>query len=63
MIKCYSCGKFCTPVEWKMSYSGYPPTPDKEIYRCKDCVNKYGSFTPQSGIIPNFSCGKILQNK
>lgn len=63
MIKCDSCGKFCKPVEWQMVYSGYPPEPDEEIYRCKRCVDKYGSFVPQDGIVPKFSCGKIQQSK
>jgi len=40
-----------------MVYSGWPPTPDHEIYMCKRCVKKFGAFTPQHGIKPEASCG------
>lgn len=59
MIKCHQCGKFCIPVEWKMIYSGIIPEPDHEIFLCKPCVEKHGSFEPDSQIKPEFSCGKI----
>ena len=29
---------------WKMKYSGYPPQPDEEIFRCQKCVDEYGVF-------------------
>jgi hypothetical protein len=62
MPKCCDCGKFCGPVEWKMIYSGAIPEPDKEIYKCAACVSKNGSFVPQDGIKPEFSCGKLTPN-
>lgn len=61
--KCATCGRFFsskTGYSWKMKYSGYPPTPDEEIYRCFTCTEKYGTFIPQSGIKPEFSCGYRL---
>lgn len=60
MPNCECCGRFmsCKPgTAWKMVYSGSPPMPDREIYRCLKCVAKHGPFTPQSGIKPEASCG------
>ena len=57
--KCYDCGKFCTPRAWKMVYSGWPPTPDREIVRCQACFSKNGPFMPQDGIRPECSCGLL----
>jgi hypothetical protein len=57
---CNTCGRFFTMiagVAWKMVYSGFPPEPDHEIYRCADCVAKVGEFSPSAGIKPEFSCG------
>lgn len=62
MPKCHDCGKFCWPVEWKMIYSGFPPEPQEEIYKCAICVEKNGSFQPQSGIKPEASCGHLTHN-
>ena len=59
-IKCHDCGRFIriqTGTAWKMLYSGYPPSPDHEIFRCVPCVEKLGEFTPQHGIVPKYSCG------
>jgi hypothetical protein len=59
-FNCDKCGKFHdrgAGSAWKMIYSG--PMPDREITRCKSCVDKYGSFEPQSGIRPECSCGII----
>ena len=61
-IQCDRCGRFCVPAEWKMVYSGYPPEPDREAFRCAECVQKHGSFEPQYGIKPIYSCG-TLTNK
>lgn len=57
---CESCGRFmiCEPgAAWAMIYSGHPPTPDREIFRCKPCVEKRGGFIPQLGIRPEASVG------
>jgi len=62
MPKCHACGKFCRPVEWKMIYSGALPEPQEEIYKCADCVEKNGSFSPQNGIKPECSCGSLTYN-
>lgn len=62
MPKCHNCGRFCRPVEWKMIYSGVLPEPQEEIYKCAACVEKYGSFEPQSGIKPRYSCGHLAPN-
>lgn len=59
MPKCHDCGKFCRPVEWKMIYSGALLEPQEEIYKCAPCVEKNGSFVPQTGIKPEHSCGKL----
>lgn len=58
-VKCERCGRFCVPVEWKMVYSGSPPTPDHEIFRCAACVMAHGHFVPSHGIKPEFSCGVL----
>jgi hypothetical protein len=60
MLKCHCCGRFMTyqsGAAWKMVYSGHPPTPDCEIYKCKRCVEAEGPFEPQTGIRPEMSCG------
>ena len=59
MPKCHSCGKFCRPVEWKMIYSGALPMPQEEIFLCAKCADERGSFVPQAGFKPEYSCGKI----
>ena len=59
MPKCHDCGRFCRPVAWKMIYSGSLPEPQEEIYKCAPCVEKHGSFEPQHGIKPEYSCGKL----
>lgn len=59
---CQACGRF-TRVEpgvaWKMVYSGWPPTPDREVYKCLRCTAANGPFEPQVGIRPECSCGMI----
>lgn len=57
---CADCGRFFRVepgVAWKMVYSGYPPSPDREIFKCKRCCEKNGPFTPQHNIRPEYSCG------
>lgn len=55
--KCSDCGRFCRPAAWKMLYSGSPPTPDEEIYKCAECLKTNGEYKPQDGIKPESSCG------
>lgn len=64
MLNCSSCGQFFRyepGVAWQMVYSGYPRTPDREIYRCKRCVAVFGEFIPQSDIRPEYSCGIVQE--
>ena len=61
--QCSTCGRFFSSRNgdmWKMVYSGFPPTPDREIYRCASCVEKVGPFEPQNGIRPEASCGMVI---
>lgn len=63
--KCHCCGKFFSMQQryaWKMVYSGYPQTPDEEIFMCYKCLGSGSGFTPQEGIKKEFSCG-IVENK
>jgi hypothetical protein len=59
--KCHDCGRFFRlqpGCAWQMVYSGGPiPDPDREIFRCLPCVERLGTFTPQHGIRPEYSCG------
>jgi len=61
--KCHDCGRFMNAMQsgvaWKMCYSGFPPEPAEEIHRCLACVAKLGTFTPQLGIVPEYSCGVV----
>lgn len=53
MVKCDWCGRFMrceTGASWVMLYSGYPPTPDREVFRCKGCTEDHGPLTAQPGI-------------
>lgn len=62
--KCECCGRFmsCKPgAAWQMVYTGYPPTPDHERYRCVQCVQRWGAFDPQDGIKPEASCGQFAE--
>ena len=63
---CHDCGRFMrveSGVAWKMVYSGGPiPDPDREIFRCLRCVGRLGEFTPQLGIVPEYSCGLIQED-
>jgi hypothetical protein len=59
MINCADCGRFCRPAAWKMVYSGYPPTPDRELYKCEKCLSTNGAFEPDYRIRPEASCGLI----
>jgi hypothetical protein len=64
---CDKCGRFHDHgpgSAWKMVYSGGPiPMPDREITRCKKCVEKHGPFMPQLGIKPKYSCGVVGDKK
>lgn len=63
-MKCCTCGRFFRHelgVSWKMVYSGHPPTPDHEIYQCKNCTLEYGPLEPQHGIKPECSTGVFNQ--
>lgn len=65
-MRCHCCGKFFRlepGCAWKMRYSGYPPTPDEELYKCKRCVATDGPFTPQHGIKPEASCGLVNRER
>lgn len=60
--KCDSCGRFHRAEKgsaWRMVYSGVPLQPDHEKTRCKQCVQRYGSFRPQAGVRPAASCGVV----
>lgn len=60
MPNCECCGRFMKcerGAAWRMIFTGHPPTPDREVYRCKACVEKYGTFDPQDGIRREASCG------
>lgn len=60
--KCHTCGRFFSwayGFGWKMLYSGYPPQPDREIYRCAKCLNLHGTFEAQHGIVASSSCGAV----
>jgi hypothetical protein len=59
-MRCACCGRFFKMqpgCAWKMVYSGWPPGPSEEIYKCKKCVETDGPFEPQHGIRPEASCG------
>ena len=43
-------------------YSCALPEPQEEIYKCASCVEKNGSFVPQSGIKPEHSCGGLTHS-
>ena len=45
-----------------MIYSGALPEPHEEIYKCAGCAEKNGSFQPQEGIKPEYSCGRLTHN-
>lgn len=53
--KCDMCGRFmrCSPgASWAMRYSGWPPTPDHEAFRCAGCTEKAGPLSAQTGMRP-----------
>lgn len=61
-MNCDRCGRFHDHgpgSAWRMVYSGAPPTPDREITRCRRCVEQHGPFQPQFGIKPEYSCGIV----
>lgn len=61
-MNCDKCGRFHDHgpgSAWKVVYGGFPPTPDHELTRCRQCVERYGAFVPQHGIKPEFSCGLV----
>jgi len=61
-LQCHSCGRFFKPqghAMWRMVFSGYPPSPDREIFICDACVQKFGPFEAQPGIKPDASCGYL----
>lgn len=64
-MQCSTCGRFMViepGCAIKMLYSGYPPTPDRELFRCRACVDKYGGFTPQHGIKPEYSAWVVKKD-
>lgn len=53
MPKCDRCGRFmrCKPgASWAMRYSGCPPTPDHEAFRCATCTKANGPLSHQHGM-------------
>lgn len=51
--KCDRCGRFMQCVDgasYAMRYSGFPPEPDHEAFRCKGCTQAVGPLMPQAGI-------------
>jgi len=65
-MNCDCCGRFHDHgpgSACKMVYSGWPPTPDREITRCRACVEKYGPFNPQSNIDPKYGCGIVTKKE
>lgn len=53
MPRCDACGRFmrCEPgSSWAMRYSGYPPTPDYEAFRCLACTTEIGPLAAQIGM-------------
>jgi hypothetical protein len=53
MPKCDHCGRFMrceTGASFAMRYSGHPPTPDHEDFRCKSCTEIHGPLVAQAGI-------------
>ena len=59
-MRCECCGRFFSGAKgyaWKMIYSGHPPMPDHEIYRCPACVVTHGMFAHDERIRPECSCG------
>jgi hypothetical protein len=62
-MNCDKCGRFHDHgpgSAWKVVYSGGPiPMPDREITRCRACVEKHGPFLPQYGIKSGHSCGLV----
>lgn len=60
MLNCCTCGRFMSVepgASWKMVYSGYPPTPDRELYQCKNCTEKHGALPTDPRIRPECSAG------
>lgn len=47
---CDACGRFhrqAAGASWAMRYSGWPPTPDHEAFRCASCTARLGALPPQ----------------
>ena len=50
--KCDCCGRFArveVGASFGMSYSGWPPTPDRELFKCKTCSDKWGPLKAPVG--------------
>lgn len=46
---CCDCGRFIgAGASMAMRYSGYPPTPDHEDFRCAPCVERLGPLTEEN---------------
>ena len=62
-MNCDTCGRFHDHgpgSAWKMLYTtSAAPEPDREISRCRKCVEAIGPFEAQHGIAPEFSCGIV----
>jgi hypothetical protein len=57
---CDTCGRFTKEepgASWKMVCSGWPPTPDHDVIRCRSCTEKHGPLQPQAGIRPEYGAG------
>ena len=55
MPKCDACGRFMqcrAGASWAMRYSGWPPTPDHEAFRCLDCTTTIGPLDSSPGMRP-----------
>lgn len=53
--KCDSCGRFARiepGASFGMSYSGWPPTPERELFKCKRCSTAHGPLQPREGFAP-----------
>ena len=59
---CDACGRFhgqTKGASWAMRYSGWPPTPDREVFRCAPCTARLGPLEAQSGIRPEMAAGVV----
>lgn len=57
---CDCCGRFTGSdqgASWAMRFSGYPPTPDHEAFRCVKCTTEYGPIPHDSRTRPEMTSG------